>query len=81
MDNLATRLAEFEWTYGDWYEISDQYNYMSELVRDIKDALRQRKCDEILADLAEHMESDNGEEIDDAMQLWNEVRAFIAKGE
>lgn len=82
MDNLVTRLVEFELRYGDTYALHDAYDDIeTELEEDIKDALRQRKYAEILADLAEHMNEEDYEEVNEATELWNDLRAFIAKGE
>lgn len=81
MDNLVTRLTEFQWRYGDWYDITDRHNNKTEFREYIEESLKQGKCAEILADLAEHMNEEDYEEVNEATELWNDLRAFIAKGE
>ena len=81
MNNLAKRLTEFQWRYGDWYDITDRHNNKTELGEYIEESLREGKYNEILADLAEHMKEEDYEEANRAMELWNALRAFIAKGE
>ena len=82
MDDFIMRLTDFQIRYGDLYELWDVYDDIStELARDIEKTLRNRKYADLLDDLTMHIESDDAEESDEALQLWNDLRKIIAKGE
>lgn len=82
MEDFIKRLTVFQIRYGDPYELRDVYDDIpTELERDIREYLKQRKYADLLEDLTQRMESEDYEEANEAMELWNDLRAFIAKGE
>lgn len=82
MEDFIKRLTVFQIRYGDPYELRDAYDDIpTELERDIREYLKQRKYADLLEDLTQRMESEDYEEANEAMELWNDLRAFIAKGE
>lgn len=82
MDDFIMQLTDFQIRYGDLYELWDAYDdIQTELARDIKETLQNRKYADLLDDLTMHIESDDAEESDEALQLWNDLRKIIAKGE
>lgn len=82
MGDFIERLTEFQIRYGDLYELWDAYDDIpTELARDIKETLQNRKYSDLLADLTMHMEAEDSEESEEAFKLWNDLRSIIAKGE
>ena len=82
MSDFIERLTEFQIRYGDLYELWDAYDDIpTELARDIKETLQNRKYSDLLEDLTMHMEAEDSSESEEAFKLWNDLRSIIAKGE